>query len=776
MNAILYGNLSVEVASLHGVRIARVTQRHNPADLLQPRDTKVPVNPRITGREEQALEAFCAIRERRPIAFYSDCGYGKTTLLQHIAARAAEWYGESMCVFLPAAQNRAEDILQQLVAQLYCSDRRVKLTAGQCAQLLGQSDRIVVVDDAPADPAQVGWLLEALPSCTLVIGAVRQVPVGGGSSHNLPGLPDDAALLLLADGLGRPLTGEEMTAAPRLAAALDGQPLHLNQAAALVREGRHSLASLASQAEADRTVLDRLCISALTSGQRRALAVLAFAAGVLLPAEIVDVIGQAAELGECLELLHQRGLAEQRDDRFGLPTCKAESYRAMLLGDLKLGASAGSLGRWLTARDAEDDGSWPAAEAALAIIEFAAERKEWAAVIELTRAVDKILFIAARWQALHQALHQGLAAAKSAHDSAAEAYFSHQLGSLELCLDHLGEAAQLLQRALALREEAGDNEGADFTRQNLRLLGPAAPPPPPPPPNRRVPRLPYPVLLALSVLSTVLALFAGAVAVVGNLSGSVSSKPGSSTSLDVRPSHSTSSSTPSTPSSTPSPSSSPHADGTNTPSGSHSSTRPRNTVKVPSVIGLTRDQATSTLASVGLFANPVLTTTSCGAQANGSVVSQSPAGGAPAPKDSTVAIGICVVMVTVPNVIGQTQDQASATLAGVGLSAIATNVLCPRLHIATGNVGTQNPASGLSAPMGSNVTIGICRPPVPSVTGEPQDQATSDLTNAGLIVSSATTANCDPKANGTVLSQEPAAGTPAVEGADAAITVCAFPR
>ena len=64
---------------------------------------------------------------------------------------------------------------------------------------------------------------------------------------------------------------------------------------------------------------------------------LALAAGTLLPAAVVEAIGQIAYIGEWLESLHRRGLAEQCDDRFGLPVCKAESYRQMLFKDLEPG-------------------------------------------------------------------------------------------------------------------------------------------------------------------------------------------------------------------------------------------------------------------------------------------------------------------------------------------------------------------------------------------------------------------------------------------------------
>jgi hypothetical protein len=672
MSAILYGNLSVEIATRHGSRVTRTTLRQNPVDLLRPQRPDALARPPILGREQQSADAFQAIQQGSSIEFHADCGYGKTTLLQHIAASASEWYSASSCVYLRADRGRVEDLLQHLVDQLYRADQPVKLTPGECAQLLRQSRLIVAIDDAPADPAQVGYLLEVLSGCSLVIGSARQVAVRGGSSHELAGLPMDAALSLLAADLGRSLTSQELRAAQDLAAAVDGQPLHLKQAAALVREGSHSLASLASQAAADPTVLDRLSINALTSNERRALAVLAFAAGALLPAEVVDVIGQAAQLGECLASLHRRGLAEQRRDRFGLPICKAESYRKMLLGDLQLGASVVGLSNWLAARNPAASESHSAVGAALAIIDFAAEREDWMTVVQLARVAEQILFITARWQAWHHVLSQGLTAAKAAHASTIEAYFSHQLGSLELCLDHLDEASRLLRHALTLREQDGDADGADLTRHNLQLVEP--PPPPPPPPR---PRRPHAVVMALTVVLTVLGLIVGAVAFASTNGGGGPS-----------------------PSPSPSPSiSSPHS----------TSSPPGNQVTVPDVTGQTQAQATSALEAVGLTAAPT-TTTNCAAADNGNVVTQDPLGGRSVAKGTSVSIGVCSAApatVMVPNVIGESQTAAAATLQVQGLNANSAAISnCDPADF--GNVVIEDPTAGRSVAEGSSVRIGIC--------------------------------------------------------------------
>ena len=120
---------------------------------------------------------------------------------------------------------------------------------------------------------------------------------------------------------------------------------------------------------------------------------LALAAGTLLPAAVVDVIGQVAYLAQWLESLHRRGLAEQDQDRFGLPVCKAESYRQILLNDLDLAAAARGLSSWLTAADHTGAESQSAAEAALCMMEFAGERGHWTTVVRLARTGERVLFL-----------------------------------------------------------------------------------------------------------------------------------------------------------------------------------------------------------------------------------------------------------------------------------------------------------------------------------------------------------------------------------------------
>ncbi len=482
MNTILYGNLSVEIIADLGARVNRLSLRSAPPSLV-PRPFRPPESSRfaLLGRQEQINEAYAAIRSQRPVEFTATCGYGKSTLLRHVAANAVSDGAAGSSVYLNAGPDGIDDLLQRLVTKLYTADQPVKLTPDQCARLLGQVRAVIALDDVALGPDQVEYLLRLLPGCSLVLGSRRPVLGRHGSSGVLAGLPDDAAIELITSELGRQLSGDEQAAAGRLVAAVDGQPLHLRQAAALVRENGLSFQRLAETAERDPEDLDRLSVNALAVRERRALAVLALAAGALLPADVVGAMGDIAMIGESLGLLHRRGLAEQHADRFGLPVCKVGGYRQLLLKDLDLAAALRELAGWLANRDPASADSLSAAGAALSIIEWAAELGDWPAVARLARVAEPILTLAGRWEASRHILDRGMEAARATGDRAAEALFSHQQGTLAFCQDQLDAARALLERALELREQLADHDGAAVTRHNLQLLLPAPPPPPPPP-------------------------------------------------------------------------------------------------------------------------------------------------------------------------------------------------------------------------------------------------------------------------------------------------------
>jgi hypothetical protein len=180
MSAILYGNLHGEIVGNVGARIQRVSLRQATIDLFRPRHAGALRKPPMLERERDAADAFAAIRAGRPAGFYAACGYGKTTRLRNIAATSAERGLAPSCIYRRAGGDRVRDLLQDLVATLYICDHPVRLSSQECAQLLGQVNAVVAIDDLNALPDQVEYLLDVLSGCSLVIGSTQ--PVLGGTT------------------------------------------------------------------------------------------------------------------------------------------------------------------------------------------------------------------------------------------------------------------------------------------------------------------------------------------------------------------------------------------------------------------------------------------------------------------------------------------------------------------------------------------------------------------------------------------------------------------
>jgi hypothetical protein len=180
-----------------------------------------------------------ALQARRPFGLFGTCGYGKTTLLRYVAATAETEVFAQGGVYLQAGQGGLRDLLHRLVGELYTADQPVKLTPDQCAEVLSQVHALVAFDDVTLTRAQADYLQSVLPECSILLSS-RYPVLGQDDSHQLTGLPQDAALQMVIDDLGRPLSADEMAGARRLIDAVDGQPLRLRQATALVREDQQS--------------------------------------------------------------------------------------------------------------------------------------------------------------------------------------------------------------------------------------------------------------------------------------------------------------------------------------------------------------------------------------------------------------------------------------------------------------------------------------------------------------------------------------------------------
>lgn len=128
--------------------------------------------------------------------------------------------------------------------------------------------------------------------------------------------------------------------------------------------------------------------------------------------------------------------------------------------------------------------------------------------------------------------------------------------------------------------------------------------------------------------------------------------------------------------------------------------------------------------------------------------------------------------VQVPAVIGLTKDEATSQLNELGFKVLASEE--PSDTIEAGRVLSQNPGPGTKADKAATVKIavstGVEKIDVPDVVGKTQEEAVNALTAAGLKTK-ITTAEDPNAAEGTVATQQPAAGEKVLKDAEITITV-----
>ena len=138
-------------------------------------------------------------------------------------------------------------------------------------------------------------------------------------------------------------------------------------------------------------------------------------------------------------------------------------------------------------------------------------------------------------------------------------------------------------------------------------------------------------------------------------------------------------------------------------------------VVVPDVPGQTEAAATTTLTGLGLVVGNISTANHATVPV-GDVISQTPASGASVATGTTFDLVISLGPVVLPDVTGQTEAAARATLTGLGLVVATTS--SSHATVPVGNVISQNPPAGNVGP-GSTVNLvistGLAPPPSQNV-------------------------------------------------------------
>ncbi|MGH8895823.1 MAG: AAA family ATPase, partial [Egibacteraceae bacterium] len=460
------------VVGPYGIEVAKAGAAL-PRALLRQRSVGVLPEPfpDLLGRRDEVEVALAALGGQELLEVYGELGVGKTSLLCHLAHRAVTAFPDLPVVYVAAAGQTLGDLLQTLFTLLYRAEVRRRPADAQLRHELRRAQAVLLLDDVELGSDDLAELLGAVRDCRVVLTSHRRRVATEGRSLGLAGLDERAGGRLLAQALGRGLRDGEHADIQRLCNLLAGHPLRLLQAAAVVREGDRTFPELAGALAAGDPVevLQQLCVAGLSAPQRRVVAVLATAGGTLLPVSLVQALSQVADLGAELRELHDRGVVEQRRDRYGLPVCSLGPPRRLLGPGLDRPLALRCLAGWLEDPATAPEDLLSASGAVLRLLESACESGESETVVRLVRAVEPVLILSGRWQAWRYALDQGLQAARALGHVVDEAHLLHQAGSGDLALDDPDTALRALDEALELRKAHDTRPATAATRRNRDL-------------------------------------------------------------------------------------------------------------------------------------------------------------------------------------------------------------------------------------------------------------------------------------------------------------------
>jgi beta-lactam-binding protein with PASTA domain/tRNA A-37 threonylcarbamoyl transferase component Bud32 len=198
------------------------------------------------------------------------------------------------------------------------------------------------------------------------------------------------------------------------------------------------------------------------------------------------------------------------------------------------------------------------------------------------------------------------------------------------------------------------------------------------------------------------------------------------------------------------------------------------TAKVPDVLGLSEQDARERLKRAR-FRSSIEREGSTKVP-EGTVIRSDPGPGTAIERDSKVTLFISTGPreVTVPDVVGQDQEDAASRLSKDGLNVVVRERASGE---PVDTVVAQTPSAGQQVDEGSSVTLFVSNgrlDEVPDVVGLEQGEAEAEIRDAGFGVSVRTRSVDEPDGDGRVLSQTPSGGKQRRRGDTVVITIGEF--
>ena len=205
----------------------------------------------------------------------------------------------------------------------------------------------------------------------------------------------------------------------------------------------------------------------------------------------------------------------------------------------------------------------------------------------------------------------------------------------------------------------------------------------------------------------------------------------------------------------------------------------RHTVNIPNVVGLSRAVAEQLLEDEGLAVSAAEVPSA--SVSAGNVISQDPLAGTEVERGSEVELSVSLGdgVVFVPDLAGQTLEQAQTALADVGLLLGEVSYALSD-SVPEGQIQQQTPGAGVLADVGTSVAVVVSgegeHVQIPSVTGLSRTEAEQALEEAGLRTGAVTFQSSSSISPNIVIEQNPAAGASVLLGSGVNLVLAREPE
>ena len=440
----------------------------------------------FVGRERELKQIDQWIAQKKAVVVAGIDGIGKTSLIKQAANSEAARSQPDGVVFLEGLDEEGQllefgDQVQRLFDALFESQPPVKVDLTSARTYLSNTHPLVLLNSIALTSQNLSQLQNLFGETPIVIATENAALLRGRQNAiSLGPLDRDASVTLLTN-----LTSiNDQETLGRIAVLLEYVPAALSLVADAIRVSglseEDALERLQTftprehnKAKAAVERAFQLMYSTLTEDERGMLDQVAAAFGISVDRKWLENEYGGSATSEKLESL---GLLNANSPRLRLmPGLKPllqegrelskerERLLTHLMDELQT--------RWNDFEFVRDElGNL------LGLLVWAAAQGQWSNVATLGRAIDPYLSLRGLWGAWQKTLGEVRNAAKAMQNLALEGWVLHQMGTYEIGMGNLAAARGLLEQAVSIRKNLGDEVGAAYSQHNLQVIAPVLSP------------------------------------------------------------------------------------------------------------------------------------------------------------------------------------------------------------------------------------------------------------------------------------------------------------